>query len=398
MTPIRNRWIWAIRRDEGVAFTVRKESTFVCAKHFKDNEVRVQPESARQTRTAKEGVCGRKEEDDVEMEDVDAAVLMKEHDYDSRPPPGALDEALEKIKELEELVSNLTISWVLLNRCVSDEDFKYLTRFSSKNIFFVFWRSIEPSASKIVFKLSPQRKMQLIDEFFMFCLRVTVGLRERVLAEIFGVSTSTVSRTLITWSNYLYLVLGSVNIWMTQEQQYCPNVRVIIVCTEFRCESPDALTIHSETFSTVAPCGAITFASKLFTGSISDKELTRQSGILTLLEPGDEVMALSASKVKKVKGFLVEKLLEDTKSKLIIHPFKHHDQFSREETEITQAIARLRILVEPAIRQIKEYHIWDSPIPLALAGTVNQIWSCCCMMVNYQGPLDLQGEVKYWVE
>lgn len=118
---------------------------------------------------------------------------------------------------------------------MSDEDFRYFMRFSNKNIFFVFRRSIEPSASKIVYwskakrigistvekevvKPSPQRKMQLIDEFFMFCLRVTVGLRERVLAEIFQVSTSTVSRIIITWSNYLYLVLGSVQIWMTREQ------------------------------------------------------------------------------------------------------------------------------------------------------------------------------------
>ncbi|CAM4571738.1 unnamed protein product [Leuciscus chuanchicus] len=279
----KRRWIWAIRREEGPTFTVRKGSTFLCSKHFTEDEVRVResgrnyltPQAVpsrfawnnwgevqlRQTRTAKRGVCCVQEE--AEMESADAALLVQEHDYDSRPPPGALDEALGKIKELEELVSRLTISRSLLDRwCVSDEDFRYFTRFSSKNIFMVFWRSIEPSASKIVYwskakrigistaekevvKPSPQRKMQLIDEFFMFCLRVAVGLRERVLAELFGVSTSTVSRIIITWANYLYLVLGSIQIWMTREQvtrtmpvkfqQYCPNVRVIIDCTEFRC-------------------------------------------------------------------------------------------------------------------------------------------------------------------
>lgn len=99
----------------------------------------------------------------------------------------------------------------------------------------------------------------------------------------------------------------------------------------------------------MAPCGAITFASRLFTGSISDKELTKQSGILDLLEPGDEVMA--------DKGFLIGKLLEDVRAKLIIPPFKHSEQLSREETERTQAIARLRILIERVIRRGKEYHI-----------------------------------------
>uniref|UniRef100_A0A8C1W2Z3 THAP-type domain-containing protein n=1 Tax=Cyprinus carpio TaxID=7962 RepID=A0A8C1W2Z3_CYPCA len=36
-------WIWAIRRDEGAAFTVRKGSTFVCAMHFTEDEDRALP-------------------------------------------------------------------------------------------------------------------------------------------------------------------------------------------------------------------------------------------------------------------------------------------------------------------------------------------------------------------
>ena len=38
----------------------------------------------------------------------------------------------------------------------------------------------------------------------------------------------------------------------------------------------------------ISPSGAITFVSSLFSGSISDKELTRQSGLLALL---DSIMA-----------------------------------------------------------------------------------------------------------
>ena len=41
----------------------------------------------------------------------------------------------------------------------------------------------------------------------------------------------------------------------------------------------------------ISPSGAITFVSKLFPGSISDKELTRKSGLIDLLERGDSVMA-----------------------------------------------------------------------------------------------------------
>ena len=46
------------------------------------------------------------------------------------------------------------------------------------------------------------------------------------------------------------------------------------------------------------------------------------------------------------KEFLIQDLLADIGAKLIIPPFKHSAQFSKEETEQTQAIARLRIIVE----------------------------------------------------
>ena len=41
----------------------------------------------------------------------------------------------------------------------------------------------------------------------------------------------------------------------------------------------------------ISPDGVITFMSFLYPVSISDKELTRQSGILNLLDCGDSVMA-----------------------------------------------------------------------------------------------------------
>lgn len=86
------------------------------------------------------------------------------------------------------------------------------------------------------------------------------------------------------------------------------------------------------------------------------------------------------------KGFLIQDLLAEVESKLIIPPFKRSAQFSKEETEQTQAIDRLRIIVERVIGRIKSFHIWDSPLPLTLIGSVNQIWLNCCVLANYQGP------------
>lgn len=149
---------------------------------------------------------------------------------------------------------------------------------------------------------------------------------------------------------------------------FCPQVRVIIDCTEIRCETPSSLSLQSETFSNyknhttfkgligIAPCGVIAFVSTLYTGSISDVEITRKSQILQLLQPGHGVMA--------DKGFLIEKMLSEVGATLIIPPLKKSAQLNMEDTQKTQAIACLRILVERAIRRVKEYQKWDGLVPL----------------------------------
>ena len=84
----------------------------------------------------------------------------------------------------------------------------------------------------------------------------------------------------------------------------------------------------------ISPSGAITFISKLFSGSISDKELTRQSGILDLLQPGDSVMA--------DRGFDIEEFLIPLGVKLNIPPFlRGKTQFDHSELVQTRRIASL---------------------------------------------------------
>ena len=77
---------------------------------------------------------------------------------------------------------------------------------------------------------------------------------------------------------------------------------------------------------------------------------------------------------------------------LIILPLKKSPQLSKEDTHKNKAIARLRILVERAIRRVKEHHIWDGLAPLSMVGSVNQLLVICCITSNYQGPLDIKGD------
>ena len=85
-------------------------------------------------------------------------------------------------------------------------------------------------------------------------------------------------------------------------EQY-PSTRVSVDATEMFIHHPELRELQKTMFSSyknhntykaligISPSGAITFVSKLFSGSLSDKELTRQSGILKFLEPGHSVMA-----------------------------------------------------------------------------------------------------------
>ena len=82
--------------------------------------------------------------------------------------------------------------------------------------------------------------------------------------------------------------------------------------------------------------GVITFVSSLFPGRISDKELTRRSGILDFLKPGDSVMA--------DHGFDIE---EDMYIVLCEALFlRGKGQLSEKELITTRHIASLQIHVE----------------------------------------------------
>ena len=174
-----------------------------------------------------------------------------------------------------------------------------------------------------------------LEEFFLVLVRLRLGLMEQDLAYRFGVSQSTVSQVTISCINLMYLHFKQVSLWPSKEmiQSYMPKVfrdlypstRVIIDATEIYVEQPHLPELQQMTFSSykndntykaligISPSGAITFVSKLFPGSISDKQLTCKSGILDLLEAGDSLMA--------DKGFDIEEYLIPLGVKLNIPPF-----------------------------------------------------------------------------
>ena len=131
----------------------------------------------------------------------------------------------------------------------------------------------------------------------------------------------------------------------------------------------------------IAPCGSVTFVSRLYHGNISDREITLRSGLLGQdFKQGDSVMA--------DKGFDIQDLLDRKSVRLNIPPFLgKNDQMTSAEVKLTQSIAAERIHVERAINKIKSFHIFDQVIPVSLFGTINQIWTVCSLLTLFQDPI-----------
>ena len=197
----------------------------------------------------------------------------------------------------------------------------------------------------------------------------------------------------------MYLKFGQVSIWLNREviratmpdcfkEKYSCTC-VIMDCTEIRCQRPSSLLLNSKLFSSyknhvtlkglvgIAPSGAITFISQLYSGSISDREIVERSGFLKLeFDNGDTVMA--------DKGFTITPTGCNPKHS----PFLgSNSQMTAQDHIKSQEIASVRIHVELAINKIKNFHLWDSVVLLSLFGVVNQMRSVRAFLCHIQDPL-----------
>jgi len=245
-------------------------------------------------------------------------------------------------------------------------------------------------------------KLPMLEQFFLTLVRLRLGLLELDLAHRFGISQATVSRIVATWINLLYHTFKGiekfpswhiVKKYMPEsfKKEY-PNTRIIIDATEFPIQRPSSLLSQACTFSAyknkntvkvligITPSGVMSFVSKCYEGSISDRKLVEVSGLLENLEPGDEVMA--------DKGFQIQDLLAPLGVRLNVPPFlSGSSQMPESDVIQTRKIAHLRVHVERAIGRVKEFHILKNTLPATMWDSINEIVYVCCMLCNFSPPL-----------
>ena len=110
-------------------------------------------------------------------------------------------------------------------------------------------------------------------------------------------------------------------------------------------------------------------------GSISDKEIVRQSGLQDLLEGGDAVMA--------DKGFVIRYLLTFKKVHLVSPAYCRGPRLSAKGTINTSRVRSLRAHVSKKnILKLKHCRILSGVIPLLLKTMSGRIIFVCAALTN----------------
>jgi hypothetical protein len=219
-----------------------------------------------------------------------------------------------------------------------------------------------------------------------------------MLCDLFGISQTVGSSIFLTWVMFLekelkiflpFSTLTDMEGISRPEVYRCnPCLRAIIDCTEFYIQKPSLPSSQRRTHSTykarntfklfisISPLLHINYVSRLYSGCISDKEITKKCGFLEELVPGDEVMA--------DKGFNIQDLLALHHVCLISPPIMHKDNVGTHAATMTRRVATKRIHIERVIQRLKSFGILQGVIPLTMKSYIDSIVSVCAALVNLQ--------------
>ena len=170
------------------------------------------------------------------------------------------------------------------------------------------------------------------------------------------------------------------------------DVRIVIDCTEILCEtSTDYAQVgnmysqykshsSSKVLIGVAPCGACMFVSDCYEGSISDRRITVESGLLEKIVQGDVILC--------DRGFTIHDLCAEKGATLEIpHFLEGRPAFEEVETARNKLLSRARIHVERFNQRIKKFRIISGIVPLSLTPLLSQIVFITCCLANLKEPL-----------
>lgn len=325
-----------------------------------------------------------------------------------------MEEKEKLIQNNAEIEQQLLQLQKLQERCfgchkLKEKDYKYYTGFS-KDQFDSVYKFLAPTDEDPIKwgkTVKGAKSLSTIDQLLLVLIKLRQNFDYKHISHLFNVSSQDSSAIFTHWINYMFFRLGSLDIWPHRNilienmpesyKKDFPNTLAIIDCTELKVQKPSSLHRQSQCYSDykssttlkglvgIDPRGSVIFSSMLFSGSISDKDITEESGFLKLLsdlikcgklQNGDGIMV--------DKGFHIEKEIEAVGLKLNIPPFAScASQMKASEVTETVKIAKHRVHVERAIARIKQFKILSGKISLSFFSIIDQIWLTCCLLTNF---------------
>ena len=324
----------------------------------------------------------------------------QEHIYDiEESTPGTFDDKLDKMIETEhtgELPTDFFDQDYFTN---DDHKVSYYTGLMNREMLL--------SVFELVIPFPGSKKDTYWRSFIITLMKLRLNLGHQDLAYRLGIPISTVSRHFHEMLDIMATRLDFLIFWPDREELqktmplcfrpiYGSKVVAIIDCYEIKIERPSNLAARGSTWSqyknsntvkiliAIAPQGVTTFLSASWGGRVSDKQLTRDSGIIQKLLPGDIVLG--------DRGFDIAEDLAMVQATLHIPAFtKGVSQLSPIDIQQTRKLANLRIHVERVIGATRQrYSILMSTLPIHFVApkspdelpTVDKIIRVCSALNN----------------
>ena len=232
-------------------------------------------------------------------------------------------------------------------------------------------------------------------------MRIRLDSPVEDLAFRFKISASHVSRILTTFITLLARELEPLIYWPTPDETLAfthphfsgdfNKVECIGDCTEQTIQKSSNTKAQYQyssyksrnTLKKLIFCtkgGSISYVSKIYSGSASDRFITEDCNVVRRFTPGFIAMF--------DKGFTVQDLFLSRQVKAVIPPFvRSKRQFTPSEVYQCKRIARARIHIERVMGRLKEFRLLDHTLPLTLVPLVDDIWIIAAAIVNLQPPL-----------
>ena len=276
---------------------------------------------------------------------------------------------------------------------------RYLTGLPTFKLLMTIFNSVSDCVH-----ISQASALPPFKQFLVVLMKLRLHVGDELLAYLFRVSQSPITRYVATWIDILFIKLRHLIQWLCRDvllKAMPMNFRakfsqcvIIIDCFKSFIEHPTSLRARAQTRSNytqhntakyligVAPQGAVAFISKGWGGRTSYVHITERCGLLNELLPGDTVLA--------DRGFCIADSVCLYHAEVKLPAFtRGKKQLSQVEVDKACELSRVHIHVERVIGLVgQKCSILQSTIPInvdvrvAFLGTSNIIYRGNLLMLT----------------